>query len=317
MTDPWKLPAGGDPWSDKAWGQQTPLKTSFERDEDEPGILDTSGDVFEFSPVPSADNDDLVFDNFTFPSELPPDKSFDEQIPTVQVAVTEQLSVVYDDSGEPVSQIQGTIVVRPKKEMRKPFCLTVKDVGNHINEIEPVHRGCEILTRQRNETVLRMNHVSGEATIASYSCFSSLRPVPILVKTRVQNGERSNRVGFKIRSNPSNQYNLTRIVMMMAVPPHVDGESVKMSRQGGIWDEIKRTLSWFVEKLAPGAAIEIQAQFSNVEGKESTATFPILVRTEYPVLYSAVQITTDFQDSSCTPIRMDLNESGRLLHRKI
>ena len=103
---------------------------------------------------------------------------------------------------------------------------------------------------------------------------------------------------------------------MLAVPPCVDGPSVKMSRRGGIWDEMKRTISWIVASLEPGSAIEVQAQFEAVEGSSQEPQFPVMVRAEYPKLFSGVEVTTA-DVATAGAINMKLHESARVLHRKI
>jgi hypothetical protein len=104
---------------------------------------------------------------------------------------------------------------------------------------------------------------------------------------------------------------------MLAVPPCVDGPSVKMSKQGGVWDDMKRTISWVTESLPPGQAMEVQAQFEAVEGSSQDPKFPVLVRCEYPDVFSAVEIITDYPEERSHPIELVVHESGRVLHRKI
>ena len=125
---------------------------------------------------------------------------------------------------------------------------------------------------------------------------------------------------------------------MLAVPPHVDGRSAKMSRKGGVWDEMKRTISWVVPQLQPGEALEVQAQFESIstvsaaaDGAEENAAntsassvvmgsasrFPVLVRGEYPGIFSSLELKADFRDVLSHPIKMKLNRSGRVLHRKV
>jgi hypothetical protein len=111
---------------------------------------------------------------------------------------------------------------------------------------------------------------------------------------------------------------------MLAVPPHVNGRSGKLSRKGGLWDELKRTVSWTIAEMSPGQALEIQAQFESTEGAggETGAAgrapkFPILVRCEYHNLFSSVEVKADFQDALSKPIQMELATSARVLHRKV
>ena len=130
------------------------------------------------------------------------------------------------------------------------------------------------------------------------------------------------RVGFKVRANPSNEFSLMRVKILLAVPPNVDGQSVRMSRQGGMWDEMKRTVAWSIKSLDPGEGIEIQTQFLSVDGGASStrdriAKFPVLVRCDYSRLFSAVEVLGDFDDGVSSPIRVIPSSISRVLHRKV
>jgi hypothetical protein len=101
----------------------------------------------------------------------------------------------------------------------------------------------------------------------------------------------------------------------------MDGQSVRMSMQGGVWDEMKRTIAWSVPRLDPGKALEIQAQFLSVDGavpvNDRTPTFPVLVRCDSPRLFSSVEVLSDYVDSLSAPVRTRLSTSSRVLHRKV
>jgi hypothetical protein len=120
------------------------------------------------------------------------------------------------------------------------------------------------------------------------------------------------RVGFKIRANPSNDDALTDMVVMIAVPPDVNGSRCKMSRKGGSWDELKRTLTWCIASLAPGEALEIQAQFPLMEDNSRVLKFPVLVQCQYNFLFSNVAVSC--KDNN---VRLALSTSGQVLHRKV
>lgn len=148
--------------------------------------------------------------------------------------------------------------------------------------------------------------------------FSLMFSILKLIKSRVQVSTKFSRVGFKIRANPSNEHPMTHLVIMLAVPPHVDGRSAKMSRRGGVWDEMKRTISWVVQKLDAGEALEVQAQFESIDGEtDRTPKFPVLVRGDYPSIFSSLELKADFRDVLAQPINMKLNLSGRVIHRKV
>jgi hypothetical protein len=120
------------------------------------------------------------------------------------------------------------------------------------------------------------------------------------------------RVGFKIRANPNNDDALTDMVVMIAVPPDVNGSRCKMSRKGGSWDELKRTLTWCIASLAPGEALEIQAQFPLMEDNSRVLKFPVLVQCQYNFLFSNVAVSC--KDNN---VRLALSTSGQVLHRKV
>lgn len=139
-----------------------------------------------------------------------------------------------------------------------------------------------------------------------------------LVKSRVQVSQKYSRGGFKIRANPTNDAPMTRMVIVLAVPPYVKGESVKMSRNGGVWDEMKRTICWSVDRLDPGQALEVQLQFESTDGRwERTPKFPILIRADYPALFSAIELNSDYSDGLSSPVELKVNTSSRILHRKV
>jgi len=147
------------------------------------------------------------------------------------------------------------------------------------------------------------------------------------------------RVGFKVRANPSNLESLNNMVIFIAVPPFVEGEAVKMSRQGGVWDAMKRTICWTVDKLDPGEVLEIQAQFQSGNLKNLAQVdlqFPVLVRADLPLLFSRIDVSTDYstcvsKESSDTlqggtdannidaasVLKSSVSRCTRILHRKV
>ena len=141
-----------------------------------------------------------------------------------------------------------------------------------------------------------------------------------LLKTKVQKNGRRCRVGIRVRANPKNQYALTRMAVLMVVPPDVDGETVTMSRAGGIWDEMKRTISWALEALNPGEVVDIQAQFAcTTVGSAVTfsSKFPILVRCDGDTLFSKIELSSEYKDEGANPVAFNVEQSSRILYRKV
>lgn len=100
----------------------------------------------------------------------------------------------------------------------------------------------------------------------------------------------------------------------------MDGDSVRMSRQGGVWDEMKRTIAWSVKSLQPGETLEIQTQFASLDGyaqSKRLPTFPVLVRSEYPTLFSSVEVVNEYGDAVTPAVQLETACAGRLLHRKV
>jgi hypothetical protein len=126
-------------------------------------------------------------------------------------------------------------------------------------------------------------------------------------------------VGIRIRANPNNGYTLTQLAVLLVVPLDVDGEKVTMSRIGGVWDEMKRTVVWTIEKLSPGEIIDIQAQFRCVDGFVSglTSKFPVLVRCDGSALFSRIELTTEYTDEESSPVNVHVEQSSRILYRKV
>jgi hypothetical protein len=165
-----------------------------------------------------------------------------------------------------------------------------------------------------------------------------------LLKTKVHRRSDRCRVGIRIRANPQNCYPLTDIVVMMMVPPDVDGERVTMSRKGGIWDEMKRSLVWTIQQLGPGETVDIQAQFKVVGGGQhgtaaggsritgrppppgmaavvgdhpSSSRFPILARCNGAAAFSKIDLNTEYAGEGSTPVDLRVERSATVLYRNV
>jgi hypothetical protein len=128
-------------------------------------------------------------------------------------------------------------------------------------------------------------------------------------------------LGIRIRANPQNGYVLTDIVVLMFVPLDIDGERATMSRKGGIWDEMKRTLTWTIEELSPGETIDIQAQLECIEGMPSSdgtsSKFPVLARCKGCPTFSKIDINSDYKQEGSVPVDLQVHRSTTVLYRKI
>mmetsp|Transcript_4693 Transcript_4693/g.11969 ORF Transcript_4693/g.11969 Transcript_4693/m.11969 type:complete len:988 (+) Transcript_4693:139-3102(+) len=256
----------------------------------------------------------------------------------------------------PVCRVVGSIYARPldnsettKTSSPGSFYLTVRDEKSHIEQWDAQRETgrCRNVTAGTSHAALGPNdqvfEVSLDTTssssskdqdlppIMSYTCIPRLRPMPMLVKTKVHRKNNTCRVGIRIRANPQNAYVLTDAAVLMVVPFDMDGESVTMSRDGAIWDAMKRTLAWSITQLTPGETIDIQAQFKclpePIEGSylddlgtntPSGGSFPVLASCNGNTTFSKIDVNTDYsvEDGSSSPVDLDIERSSTVLYRK-
>ena len=127
-----------------------------------------------------------------------------------------------------------------------------------------------------------------------------------------------------MRANPTNKSPLTNGAIVMAVPPDIKGDSVKTSREGSVWDAMKRVVAWSLDELEPGQSMEIQAQFELETALEPDGPprphpkFPVLVRFDATnAQFSDVQLNSELLDNQSLQVKVKLSRSVRVLHRKV
>ena len=134
------------------------------------------------------------------------------------------------------------------------------------------------------------------------------------MKGRIVSFEDSVRGAFKLRSNPSNEMMLTHITIIVAIPFHVDGESIKLVPSYGAWDEVKRTISWSIDQISPGEVVDFLIHLGQRKsGFDEDTKLPILVHAKSAQHFSRLEVSTDVSDPSMTPM---VNYSGVVVHRK-
>lgn len=142
-----------------------------------------------------------------------------------------------------------------------------------------------------------------------------------LVTNKVRVAGNFCRVGLKIRSNPINKQNMENIVVIMAVPPDVSGESMKMSRKGGMWDSMKRVIVYKHHQLKMGETLEVQFQFSYLADDSddlSIPRFPVLVRCDcHDDQLSTLNLEVVCAGNEEQSVDFDFQTSYELYHRKV
>uniref|UniRef100_A0A7S3Q999 Uncharacterized protein n=1 Tax=Chaetoceros debilis TaxID=122233 RepID=A0A7S3Q999_9STRA len=264
-------------------------------------------------------------------------------------------------------EIQGTINVIPGENINgRSFYLAIKDPDHHIGTLttdddivkditDSTNTGIEdefVLTRQKLGCRIFQVDLPGGSGAGAGSSDSIdsksmnlikfvgsefLRPIPLLVNVKTRVAGTYCRVGLKVRSNPTNNHQTENVVLLMAVPPDVSGESMKMSKNGGIWDPMKRVIIYRREKLDPGETLEIQMQFEYLAAsreKQDMPRFPVLVRCNgRKDLLSNISVEVgggddvddnidrDDLDSSDLAMKphyeLNIEKSYKLFHRKV
>ena len=130
---------------------------------------------------------------------------------------------------------------------------------------------------------------------------------------------------MKIRSNPTNDQQIQNMVILIAVPPDVSGESVKMSLQGGAWDPMKRIIIYNCDTMVCGETIDVQLQFDytppSIEtggGSVSLPRFPVLARCDgLNDQLSTIGIKVGGTLVETNVYELHVDKSYKLFHRKI
>mmetsp|Transcript_9154 Transcript_9154/g.10670 ORF Transcript_9154/g.10670 Transcript_9154/m.10670 type:complete len:429 (-) Transcript_9154:3-1289(-) len=362
LNDPWS----SDPWNDTgiSWGDNTassavgPLSTNYNH-------IETSFESLQFRPVPKSDsaksnNIDDPFDssgqkfNLDKKNQMKKKSSHTTNYKQassniiisetrIGVIIQERLSILFDDATgtkDPICKVVGSIYVKPTRRKINSFCLTVRDKRAHVEQWDEQHIRCRNITSSVPHLALdpgdqvflislkRENQQVNK--IVDYTCISRLKPMPMLLKTKLHNRNNRCRLGIRIRANPQNSYVLTDIVILIICPLDVDGENVTMSRKGGAWDGMKRSIIWTIHKLDPGEIVDIQAQFkciqeggvplqNNSVGFESLSSlkFPVLARCNGDTNYSKIDMNSDYNEEGSNPVKLDMERSATILYRKV
>ena len=227
----------------------------------------------------------------------------------IQLQQSEQMTCIYDSepSNTPLMEIKGAINIKPTTNLLgKTFYIAIQDTEHHLKEITSFFEIAKEVTdlinvkpEDKHPFVTKHQHLgnriykitippnadclSNESfQILKYEGSEFLRPIPLLVSTKVRVAGKVCRVGVKIRSNPSNKEQIKNMVSLIAIPPDVNGESMKMSRKGGVWDPIKRVIIYKCDDMNSGETVHMQLQFEYLAAKESLdlPRFPVLVRCD-------------------------------------
>ncbi|KAG7359800.1 hypothetical protein IV203_034898 [Nitzschia inconspicua] len=360
LTQPKNDPWSSDPWNDtfcSTSSKDQAVKSSGKTTQNT--MADESFDTLQFHPrTHDPFNNHGVFEPFdlgfgvlqdtplndttmtsatTSTEESPVTSSIPRRRPslvTIRVVVQERLSILFDESAkDPVCRVVGRIFVQPPSTTKRyhidTFCLTVRDKKSNIEHWDEFNTRCQNITAtvphlalDPGDQVFSVSTTENlQSPVVGYTCIPRLRPMPMLLKTKVNRKDNRCRVGIRIRANPQNVYTLTDVAILMIVPLDMDGSSLTMSRKDGVWDSMKRSLTWTIPKLLPGEIVDIQAQFKAREGvkqlTENSSNFPVLARSNGSTTFSRIDLNSDYTKDGNIPVDIDVQRSCTVLYRKI
>ena len=149
-----------------------------------------------------------------------------------------------------------------------------------------------------------------------------------LSRTKVRMAGKYCRVSLSIRANPLNKKDFTDVVIIVAVPPDVDGNSIRMSRKGA-WDSMKRLVTWHEPVLERSKKLDISLQFGlhsslnpqiSYSKQPAISKFPVLIRCDAHNDHIS-DITFDIlpieENQTKKILQPNIHHSYRLLHRNI
>mmetsp|Transcript_10779 Transcript_10779/g.15201 ORF Transcript_10779/g.15201 Transcript_10779/m.15201 type:complete len:371 (+) Transcript_10779:50-1162(+) len=304
-----------------------------------------------YSQFSSSKFDQMSYSSDLFESDL--DKSFEslqhkrddklinsfgeieEEIP-INVSLHEIMVCAYDMTKNSINiSVQGTIRIEPIPELENtPLFLSLNDPEANISNVTVLSEFIKDVSsapRKReklDQRILKVNYPGKTdfkpIEIATYTCRDSLRPVPIIVQTKVRVDGKICKVGVKIKVNPSLSKGISNVCVLLAVPPTVKGTSMKISREGTSWDAIKRIVAWVEPSMSCGEDREVMIQFEissaqTVSSAIQKPIFPILVRcdgSKDQLSKIGIKESRNKYEITQIPYKVSVNKSFRVFHRK-
>ncbi|KAL7528594.1 hypothetical protein ACHAWF_002619 [Thalassiosira exigua] len=290
-------------------------------------------------------------------AEIAPEEKGSKPLPprlNVRLKLHEEVSstAVIDPDGEAGSlsqlSIEGKVTARVESSNAKqnaPFRLLIAgpmatlanitcgdycslEEEEEANVNTPFYRGGKIGTVPCRVEIPK-SEVAG-CDILSYSMNVRTQNMPILVQTKVIIDGRA-KIRVQIRSNLSNCGDLTDLMIVVAIPPTLRGDTVRVTRgDRGVWDATKRTVTWRMGNLPHGesrlvsADADVHASVAGVmhdnpfdaKVAERKVRCPVLVRCRSGNdQVSDLQLNATTLDGVPATIAQQYTKSYQLLHR--
>jgi len=238
----------------------------------------------------------------------------------VKLNIHEEVSsTAMDSEGASQVTVEGDVMaqVQCSDAMKNaPFTLSVAASQVHMRSADS---GFSQQFEPNQSIVTIPKHEIGLVPVAHFSLTSSVEHMPLLLERKSMISGTNCRLAVQVRSKLTNQGNMQDFTIAVAVPEIVNGDSIRIVRGEGYYDELKRTIQWKLPHLERGNSFMVSAQLTF--WKEQTADdaevqFPVLLRCHS----DADQISdAEFQvlpaEGHPSSVTYTTTRSFRLLHR--
>ncbi len=168
--------------------------------------------------------------------------------------------------------------------------------------------------------------------ILSYNMYARTQNMPVLVQKKMSAKSTSCRMSVQIRSNLSNKGDISNLIIIIAIPNTLRGETVHVTRgKQGIWDSTKRTVTWKVGNLPRGesylvsAEAEVSSAVASLMHEDQSTSRVVKEKVHCPVLVRCSSEVDQVSEIAFSAValpgvqaniaRVNQMRSFRLLHR--
>lgn len=237
----------------------------------------------------------------------------------VKLNIHEEVSsTAMDSEGASQVTVEGDVMaqVQCSDAMKNaPFTLSVAASQVHMRSADS---GFSQQFEPNQSIITIPKHEIGLVPVAHFSLTSTVEHMPLLLERKTMISGTNCRLAVQVRSKLTNQGNMQDFTIAVAVPEIVNGDSIRIVRGEGYYDELKRTIQWKLPDLERGNSFMVSAQltFWKEQTADAEVQFPVLLRCHS----DADQISdAEFQvlaaEGHPSSVTYTTTRSFRLLHR--
>lgn len=262
-------------------------------------------------------------------NEINERSSINDEIFTIH----EQMSVINNSQTKQCTvKVCGSVSVDPSSSphhSNESCTLSFDDPKSHILNIYSTDSDH---ARKNEQLAFQVTVPESKSTLIEYGCSNKLCPVPLLVKTSVQDCGDHSKMLFQLMVNPRNTNPLVNAAVVVSVPFGYDGQHISVSSVGrsigkgaikSNWSGLTRLLSFSLGELYSGAICDFEAVFPKssdeddvpMDGSMSakgSSQFPLLLRYD-----AEGSLLSDVQVRCSSATGASFKKGFRVYHREV